>query len=102
VGAQIPRSLLIDDVAGRPVLVTSAVPGGPMTVRYHAPGHVSRARAVAEDLDMAAGWLAAFQRETSHGSVPCSQAFRDYAVPAFDRYRAAFGWDPADEDVLAR
>jgi Ser/Thr protein kinase RdoA (MazF antagonist) len=99
---QIPRALLLQDVAGRTVLVTSAVPGGPTTVRYHAPGHVCSPSAVAEDLSAAGGWLAAFQEATTQGSVGCVEAFETYAVEAFDRYRAAFGPDPVEHQLRAR
>jgi hypothetical protein len=45
--------------------------------------------------------LAAFQRETGRGCVSGAEAFRAFALPAFDRYRAAFGWGPAEDAVLA-
>ncbi len=99
---QVPRALLMEGVAGRTVLVTSALPGGPMTVRYHRPGHVQRPALVAADFAAAGGWLAAFQRDTRQGEVSCEEAFERYAVPAFDRYRATIGWGEPEERLVAQ
>ena len=99
---QVPRALLLEGVAGRTVLVTAALPGGPMTVGYHRPGHVQRPVLVAADFAAAGGWLAAFQHETRQGEVSCPDAFERYAVPAFDRYRAAFGWGEPEERLVAQ
>lgn len=99
---QIPRSLLLHDVAGRTVLVTSAVPGGSVLIRYHSPGHVSSPSAVAGDLRAAGAWLAAFQEDTAADTVPCWEAVRSYCLPALDRYREVFGPDPVERRIRAR
>ena len=65
---QVPRALLLEGVAGRTVLVTSALPGGPLTVRYHRPGHVSRPSLLADDIAVAGEWLPAFQHDTWQGA----------------------------------
>ena len=102
VQSQIPRSLLLDGVAGRTVLVTSAVPGGSMMVRYHSPGHVSSPSAVAGDLRAAGAWLAAFQEDTAAGRVSCEEAVRSHCLPALDRYRKEFGPDLVERRVRAK
>ncbi len=99
---QVPRALLLEGVAGRTVLVTAALPGGPMTVRYHRPGHVQRPDLVAADFAAAGGWLAAFQHDTRQGEVSCAEAFERFAVPAFDRYRATIGWGEPEERLVAQ
>lgn len=66
----VPRyveSLTADD---RPVLVSTAVPGTPMSVGYHRWSHTLRPAAVRRDVDAAFGWLAAFQAATTRGSSP--------------------------------
>ncbi len=100
VGRQVPRALLLEGVAGRTVLVTSALPGGPMSVRYHAPGHLRRPALVADDLAAAAGWLAAFQQDTGQGAMDTAEAFRVFALPAFDGYRSALGWGHPEQRLL--
>jgi aminoglycoside phosphotransferase len=99
---QIPRSLLLQHVADRTVLVTSAVPGGSMMVRYHTPGHVGSASVVAGDLRAASEWLAAFQQDTAAGTVGLQEAVRTYCLPALDRYREEFGHDPVERRIRAR
>jgi hypothetical protein len=69
-GDTIPRYVRSPAVAGRSVLVSTALPGSPMTVRYHLWRHTARRPRVAEDLALAAGWLAEFQAVTASGSAP--------------------------------
>lgn len=65
----VPRYVCSPVVGGRSVLVSTALPGVPMTVRYHAWRHTASRRRVAEDLAMAAGWLGAFQEATTSGTA---------------------------------
>lgn len=68
----VPRYVRSTVVAGRAALVSSSLPGTPMTVRYHSWRHTARQRRVREDLDLAARWLAGFQSATSTGTAPIS------------------------------
>jgi hypothetical protein len=99
---QVPRSLLLEGVAGRTVLVTSALAGRSMLVRYHGPGHVTSRSAVAGDLRAAGAWLAAFQADTAVGRVSCEEAVRRFCLPVLDRYRQEFGPDPVECRIRAR
>ena len=66
--ATVPRyveSLVVD---GRPVLVSTAVPGVPMSIGYHHWTHTARRAAVARDFGAAFDWLGAFQGSTTRGS----------------------------------
>lgn len=59
------RSLRVD---GRPALVSTAMPGAPMSRRYHEWHHTARRRNVREDLRMAGGWLRELQNRTANGA----------------------------------
>jgi len=102
VGRHLPRPLLADRVRSRAVLVTSAVPGAPLSMRYYTPGHVQRPDAVDEDLRWAGAWLARFQQETWTGVTSVADAFDRWVQPAFDRYRRAMGWGAGEERLLDR
>jgi hypothetical protein len=65
VGATIPRYVRSSTLDGRPVLVSAALPGSPMSVGYHAWRHTARHRSVARDFAAAAGWLRDFQQATA-------------------------------------
>lgn len=81
---------------GRPVLVTTALRGRPMTTSYHAWRHTARPKAVASDFAAAARWLAAFQRHTAGPAISLT-AMLD-GVPAALGIR--FGRDPELPDDL--
>jgi hypothetical protein len=66
-GSTIPRYVESLDVKGRPVLVSTAVPGIPMTLGYHQWSHTMRPAAVRADFEAAFTWLQAFQTATTHG-----------------------------------
>ncbi|MDN3025498.1 aminoglycoside phosphotransferase family protein [Streptomyces sp. S.PB5] len=55
---------------GLPALVTTALPGLPMLVGYHRPGHHTRTGPVHADFGAAAAWLAAFQSATAGEPAP--------------------------------
>lgn len=97
--AQIPRPLLLDRIDNRVVLVTAAVPGVPLLVRYHSPGHVRSPRHVGADLAMAGRWLARFQHDTAQDGRDCQEAYGAHADAVFARYRAAHGWGSAEQQL---
>ncbi len=70
VAGSVPRYVGSLDVEGRPVLVSTAVPGSSMNLRYHAWRHTARRAPVAEDLRMAGDWLASFQAATARAAAP--------------------------------
>ncbi|MFF4055881.1 phosphotransferase family protein [Streptomyces sp. NPDC001668] len=55
---------------GLPALATTALPGVPMLVAYHRPGHHARPAPVRADFAAAAAWLAALQSVTAGESAP--------------------------------
>ncbi|AWT46610.1 hypothetical protein DMT42_32830 [Streptomyces actuosus] len=59
---------------GRPALVTTALPGTPMLVAYHRPGHHARHGPVCADFAAAARWLAALQSATTGTVAPLGLA----------------------------
>lgn len=66
-GRTLPRSVGYLFAGGLPALVTTALPGVPMTVGYHAWRHTSRRRAVECDFAAAGAWLADLQTRTTKG-----------------------------------
>jgi hypothetical protein len=102
IAESVPRPLLLGRVAGRLVLVTSAVPGAPLSVRYYRPGHVRSAARVGADFTAAARWLAAFQSDTGLTTISCEQAWHTYLAPLLDRYRATVGWSNWEAALHAR
>jgi aminoglycoside phosphotransferase len=103
VACDVPRPLLMERVAGRAVLVTTALPGSPLTVRYHEPGHIQDPGRVASDLQLAGSWLHRFQSETRSGEpIPMAAAFDQWVRPVFERYREQIGWSAWEEQLLDR
>jgi aminoglycoside phosphotransferase (APT) family kinase protein len=98
----VPAPLMLDRVGERLVLVTTAIPGTPMTVGYYTPGHVSDPTAVHRDFDTAGGWLAQFQRATATTSVTLGEElFRDHVKPVLARYRLHVGWSDWEAEAFA-
>ncbi|MEU4396539.1 aminoglycoside phosphotransferase family protein [Kribbella sp. NPDC023855] len=64
-GETIPRYVETLDSDGLPALVSTALPGRPMSVAYHHWLHTAQARWVAVDFALAGGWLRQFQSATS-------------------------------------
>jgi aminoglycoside phosphotransferase (APT) family kinase protein len=60
----IPRVVAEVEFEGRPAVVTTAVPGKPLTTSYISPRHTSRRDRVAADFAAAGAWLADFQQAT--------------------------------------
>jgi len=69
VAATIPRLIAVAEHLGRPVLVTSALPGPTMLTTYHAWRHTARPAAVAADFAAAGRWLSALHHHTAGGAV---------------------------------
>lgn len=93
VTAELPRPLMLEDVAGRRVLLSTAVRGTPLTVGYYTPGHVRRPNLVAKDFALAGTWLYRFQRATRSGTATIGPAaFDEWIRPTMARYRAEVGW----------
>ncbi len=101
VTAELPQPLALERIAGRLVLLSTAVPGTPLTIRYYAPGHVRHPDRVAADLAMAGSWLARFQEETRSGTITLGpDAFEEWIRPTFHRYRAEAGWSGWESGLL--
>jgi hypothetical protein len=93
VTAELPRPLALEHVAGRLVLLSTAVRGTPLMVRYYTPGHVRHPDLVAEDFAVAGTWLARFQEETRSGTVTLGRdMFEQWIRPILLRYRTEVGW----------
>jgi hypothetical protein len=92
----IPRVVDVLEFEGRQVLVISAVPGTPMTTRYHTWRHTARPSRVAADFAAVDSWLAAFQLETA-GPVEAL----DMDQGTVDHLRRRFPGDHSLEQVVA-
>lgn len=91
--ADVPRPLALEHVAGRMMLLSTAMPGTPLKIRYYTPGHVRRPDLVAQDFALAGEWLARFQQETRSGTVTLGpDAFDEWIHPTLRRYQAEVGW----------
>jgi hypothetical protein len=70
----VPRYVGSPRDQGRLTLVSTAVPGTPMTCRYHAWRHTARPAEVARDLAAAGRWLAELHRTTARENRPLTWA----------------------------
>jgi aminoglycoside phosphotransferase (APT) family kinase protein len=70
VAETIPRVVDLLEVEGRPAIVTTAVPGVPMTTTYLGRRHTASSLQVAADFNAAGRWLADFQAGTARQSAP--------------------------------
>ncbi|MFI5065874.1 MAG: aminoglycoside phosphotransferase family protein [Streptosporangiales bacterium] len=99
--AELPRPLALERVAGRLVLLSTAVPGTPLSRHYYSPGHVRHPERVDRDLAVAGSWLARLQKETCSGTVTLGpDAFEEWIRPTFRRYQAEVGWSVWESDLL--
>jgi hypothetical protein len=102
VDTAIPHAVLLDRIDSRLVLVTSAVPGAPLSVRYYRPGHTQSEARVRADFAAVSDWLGAFQSEAPGRTVSCDEAWQTYGAPLFERYRRTLGWSDWEERFYAR
>jgi hypothetical protein len=93
VTAELPRPLALERVAGRMVLLSTAVRGTALTIRYYTPGHVRHPDLVAQDFGLAGAWLARFQEQTRSGTMMLGpDGFEEWIRPTLLRYRDEVGW----------
>lgn len=95
--ATVPTYVVSLDLGGRPVLVSSAVTGCPMSIAYHRWHHTARKNLVAADLAAAFGWLEPFQTTTARGAAPT-----DWPGYVMQALRARNYAHPDLDDALAR
>jgi lipopolysaccharide/colanic/teichoic acid biosynthesis glycosyltransferase/O-antigen/teichoic acid export membrane protein len=93
----IPKTSQRLSLDGRPILVTNALPGSPMSTRYHGWRHVASQTAVDADFRMVEGWLAKFQSATAGPRMPIDM---DGGIAEIVRRR--FVGDASLDDVLGR
>ncbi len=90
----VPRFIAMAEHLGRPVLVTTALPGRLMLAAYHTWRHTARPALVRADFGAAGQWLAELHRRTASGHGPLSMML-DGTVAAITQ---RFGADPATAD----
>lgn len=88
------RSLTVD---GRLVLVSTALPGTPMTVAYHAWRHTARRASVQRDLEIAGRWLQDLQERTARGRAEVT-----WPAEVADALRGRWDGHPLLEPALTR
>lgn len=67
IGETIPRYVQSRQFEGRPVLVSTGMPGASMSVAYHQWLHTARPQALRVDFELAGRWLAQFQSASARG-----------------------------------
>ncbi len=95
--ATVPRGVAMVSHRGRPVLVTTALPGRPMLASYHAWRHTARPAAVAADFAAAGEWLADLHDSTASGTTSLA-GMLERAGGAITR---RFGGRPGTDAALA-
>jgi hypothetical protein len=95
--ASIPRFEDLREVRGRPSLVTTALPGSPMTTRYHAWRHTATPAAVRADFRAVEAWLGRFQSVSAGPTEPC-----DMDGGGAEVLSRRFAGDPQLDELLAR
>lgn len=99
-GATVPRLVTVAEHHGRPVLVTTALPGQTMLAAYHSWRHTARPATVRADLAAAGQWLAVVQDQTAAADCGLAEPVDEAAAVIARR----FGGEPglaADLDRLA-
>lgn len=92
-----PRLLGLETIAGRSVLLTTALDGDPMLTSYFAPGHVAQRDAVRRDFDAASAWLIGFQQQTRGPAVAVSDAIGSWSRSLRASWREHVGQSEEDE-----
>jgi aminoglycoside phosphotransferase (APT) family kinase protein len=98
VSTTIPDVVAIVEHLGRPVLVTTALPGQSMLAAYHSWRHTARRNTVAADFAAAAGWLAALHGAAAGNEQASLAQLLDGAADAISR---RFGSRPGTDADLA-
>jgi hypothetical protein len=93
----IPRIEELRQLMGRPSLVTTALPGSPMTTRYHAWRHTATPSKVRADFLSVETWLAKFQSATAG-----ARASLDMDAGGTQELIRRFSDDPERDLVMAR
>lgn len=94
--ATVPQVVTMAEHLGRPVLVTTALPGRSMLAAYHAWRHTARPGTVAGDFAAAGRWLAAMQQRTASGATDLG----DVLAAVADVIRRRFDGQPGLEAAL--
>jgi aminoglycoside phosphotransferase (APT) family kinase protein len=92
----VPEVVGMVEHLGRPVLVTTALPGRSMLAAYHSWRHTARPATVADDFAVAGAWLAAMQQRTASGETSAADMLRGVAAAI----RRRFGGQPGTEASL--
>jgi hypothetical protein len=95
VDGTLPRLVDVLDHRGRRALVSTALPGESMLVRYHRRGHTADPEAVRADFAAAARWLRLAQSNTSAPAEPL-----DLAADTLARLAARLADEPSGPLVL--
>jgi aminoglycoside phosphotransferase len=98
VAGTVPRVVTMAEHLGRPVMVTTALPGQAMLAAYHAWRHTARPAAVAADFAATRSWLAGLHSGTAAGEISLAVTL-DGAADVIAR---RFGERPGTEQDLAR
>lgn len=96
VAATLPEAVELRRAPEHTALVTTALGGTPMSVRYHSWRHLANPAAVKADFDMAAAWLARFQAAGTRAAEPI-----DLDGGADGVLERRFGLDPGFERTMA-
>ena len=97
VAATVPQVVTMAEHLGRPVMVTTALPGQAMLAAYHAWRHTARPAAVAADFAAAGSWLAGLHQATAAGDISLAATLD--GVP--DVIGRRFGERPGTKEDLA-
>jgi len=85
--ATVPRVTTLAEHQGRPVLVTTALPGRVMLASYHRWRHTARPAVVEADFAAAGSWLAELHERTSRGHGDLGLVLEGVSEALLSRYR---------------
>jgi Phosphotransferase enzyme family len=94
--ASIPALEHLRELTGTPSLVTTALPGSPMTTRYHSWRHLANPSAVRTDFLAVEAWLGAFQGASAGPRRPIDMHGGTFAI-----LRRRFILEPELDESLA-
>lgn len=89
----VPRVITHLEHLGRPVLVTTALPGRSMLADYHAWRHTARRTSVAADLAAAGAWLSGLHLQAASGACRMEMMLEGIAGAISVRFGARHGVD---------